>query len=78
MYQGDPTLKNIVLDKFEESGGNVKVIVKMTFDDSNDDPGAKLKESLSDGKLGPIGVDKDSVKWVDFYGEWCFCCLIKL
>ena len=72
MYNGDTTLKNIVLDKFEPSGDKVKVVLKMTFDDSNDDPGAKLKDSLSDGKLGNIGVDKDSLKWTNSYGKCSF------
>ena len=72
MYQGDATLKNIVLDKFDSSDGNVKVFLKMTFDDSNEDPGAKLKDSLSDGKLGSIGVDKDSLKWTNSYGKCVF------
>jgi hypothetical protein len=63
-----------VLDKFESSGGNVKAVLKMTFDDSNEDPGAKLKDSLSNGKLGAIGVDKDSVSWVNAYSKSSLYC----
>ena len=46
----------------------------MTFDDSNEDPGAKLKDSLSNGKLGAIGVDKDSVSWVNAYSKSSLYC----
>ena len=67
MYQGDVTLKSIDLNKFESSGGKVKVLLKMTFDDSNEDPGAKLKASLSDGKLGNIDVDKNSLSWTEYH-----------
>ncbi|CAB4035667.1 Hypothetical predicted protein, partial [Paramuricea clavata] len=67
VYQGDATLKNIVLDKFEPSGENVKAVLKMTFDSSNNNPGAKLKDSFSNGKLGSIGVDKDSLSWINSY-----------
>jgi hypothetical protein len=69
VYQGDATLKNIVLDRFEPSGENVKAVLKMTFDSSNNNPGAKLKDSLSNGKLGSIGVDKDSVSWINSYSK---------
>jgi hypothetical protein len=41
----------------------------MTFDSSNNNPGAKLKDSLSNGKLGSIGVDKDSLSWINSYSK---------
>lgn len=44
----------------------------MTFDSSNSDPGAKLNDAVSDGKLGSIGVDKDSVTWIDSFSKWKF------
>ncbi len=51
----------------------MKVILKMVFAGSNDDPSAKLRDSLSDGKLGIIGVDKDSVTWTNSYSKSLIC-----
>ena len=68
VYKNDPTLKSSFVEKFVKDGDVVKAILKMTFDGSNDDPGKKLRDSLADGKLGSISVDKDSVQWVDLHG----------
>ena len=45
----------------EKVNGKVKVITVMTFDDTNEDPGAALVESVADGTLGALSVDPDSV-----------------
>jgi hypothetical protein len=45
----------------EKVNGKVKVITVMTFDDTNEDPGATLVESVADGNLGELSVDPDSV-----------------
>lgn len=54
-------MKDAKLVGFKKVNGKVKVITVMTFDDTNDDPGSTLVESVQDGKLGALSVDPDSV-----------------
>ena len=46
---------------FKKVNGKVKVVTVMTFDDSNEDPGAALRETVADGTLGELSVDPDTV-----------------
>lgn len=62
-------MKGIELEKFEQNGELVKAVLRMTFESTNTNPGEKLQESLADGRLGNLAVDKDSVEWVDPYGK---------
>ena len=51
--------------RFEDSGGFVRVVLKISFAASNSNPSEKLKQSLADGKLGTIDVDPNSLDWVE-------------
>ena len=55
---------------FKNTNGKVQVITVMTFDDSNDDPGAALIESVQDGTLGELSVDPDSVGVIELKSKF--------
>ena len=75
VYLLDPSMKDAKVVGFEQNNGKVKVITVMTFDDTNDDPGEALVESVADGTLGELSVDPDSVGVKKLSCELSSCCL---